>query len=104
MFTLEKRLQLQALLEELLGSDNVYFQAPSDVQMSYPAIVYERSKIDSEYANNRPFSQTTRYTLVVMDWDPDSDIVRRIAALPMCAHDRHYTVEQLNHDAFTLYY
>ena len=39
------RLDLQKLLVELLGSDNVYFQPPPSVQMNYPAIVY---KLDDE--------------------------------------------------------
>ena len=34
------RLDLQALLEDLLGSRNVYYQPPESVKMNYPAIVY----------------------------------------------------------------
>ena len=34
------RLDLQALLEDLLGSRNVYYQPPESDKMNYPAIVY----------------------------------------------------------------
>ena len=36
------RLELQSVLEQTLGSRNVYFQPPASVKMKYPAIVYER--------------------------------------------------------------
>ena len=37
-----RRLELQNLLANLLGTNNVYFQPPPTVQMEYPAIVYHR--------------------------------------------------------------
>lgn len=101
---MEKRLLLHQTLKDILGSGNVYFQPPSNITMKYPAIVYERSRIESRHADNKPFIQKTRYTVTVIDQDPDSQTVGKIAALPLCAHDRHFVVSQLNHDAFTLYF
>lgn len=98
------RLKLQAILEEKLGSSNVYFQPPASVRMKYPAIVYSRSDIDNRFADNSPYSQEKAYTVTVIDKDPDSKIVDRIASLPKCMYDRNYRVENLNHDVFTLFY
>lgn len=98
------RLKLQAILEEKLGSSNVYFQPPASVRMKYPAIVYSRSDIDNRFADNSPYSQEKAYTVTVIDKDPDSEIVDRIASLPKCMYDRNYRVDNLNHDVFTLYY
>lgn len=98
------RLKLQVILEEKLGSSNVYFQPPASVRMKYPAIVYSRSDIDNRFADNSPYSQEKAYTVTVIDKDPDSEIVDRIASLPKCMHDRNYRVENLNHDVFTLFY
>lgn len=98
------RLKLQAILEEKLGSSNVYFQPPASVRMKYPAIVYSRSDIDNRFADNSPYSQEKAYTITVIDKDPDSEIVDRIASLPKCMYDRKYRVENLNHDVFTLFY
>ena len=39
------RKALQADLEQLIGSRNVYYQPPENVKMNYPAIVYEPKPI-----------------------------------------------------------
>ncbi len=98
------RLQLQTELEELLGSKNVYYQPPASVKMSYPAIVYSRNDIKNDFANNDVYSQNRSYEVIVIDKNPDSEIVDRVSQLPMCRFDRHYTSDNLNHDVFTLFY
>jgi hypothetical protein len=99
------RLELQALLEELLGSENVYFQPPENVKLQYPCIVYKRGFIErTEYANDKPYQQRIRYALTIIDKNPDSEIPSKIAALPMCIFERHFTSDNLNHDIYNLYY
>lgn len=98
------RLQLQTELEELLGSKNVYYQPPASVKMSYPAIVYSRKDIRNDFANNDVYSQNRSYEVIVIDKNPDSEIVDRVSRLPMCRFDRHYTSDNLNHDVFILFY
>lgn len=98
------RLDLQTLLEELLGSRNVYFQPPASVSMKYPAIVYSRYDIQNTHADNRVYAQKTAYQVTVIDEDPDSEIVKKVSMLPMCSFDRHYIADNLNHDVFTLYF
>lgn len=99
---MERRLELQALLETF--AQNVYFQPPPEHQMEYPAIRYQRDDIDNEFAGNKPYRQTKRYQVIVIDPDPDSEIVDAIAKLPMCRFSRHWETEGLNHDAFNLYF
>ena len=98
------RVELQSLLEEVLGSRNVYFQPPANVRMKYPAIVYKRSHIANTHANDDVYKQSLSYELTVIDANPDSEIVMRISQLPMCRHDRHFAVDNLNHDVFTIHY
>lgn len=98
------RLELQALLKDLLGSDNVYFEPPSSIVMQYPCIVYNRYRIVIAHANNTPYKHDTRYQVIVIDRDPDSVIVEKVAMLPKVAYDRFYTADGLNHDAFTLFF
>lgn len=98
------RVELQSLLEEVLGSRNVYFQPPSDIHMKYPAIVYARSRIANDHANDDVYRQSLSYELTVIDANPDSEIVTKVSKLPMCRHDRHFTSDNLNHDVFTIYY
>lgn len=98
------RLDLQTFLENLLGSRNVYYQPPESIKMSYPAIVYERDNIRNDFANNLVYMQSHSYQITVIDYDPDSEIVKRVSALPMCSFSRHFVSDNLNHDVFRLYY
>lgn len=99
-----RRLELQSLLESILGSRNVYFQPSNNVQMKYPAIVYSRNRIDNRDANNSVYLQNISYQVIVIDKNPDSEIVSKISKLPLCRYDRHYNADNLNHDVFTLYF
>ena len=98
------RLDLQTKLETLLGSKNVYYQPPASVRMNYPAIVYSRSNIENRHADDDVYMQAYFYEVIVIDEDPDSEVVENISKLSGCRFDRHYTSDNLNHDVFTLYY
>lgn len=98
------RLALQDILEGILGSKYVYFQPPSTIRMTYPCIVYQRSNADTKFADNKPYLHRQRYTVTVIDKDPDSVIPDKVAELPECVYDRFFTSENLNHDVFSLYF
>ena len=98
------RLELQTLFEDLLGSDNVYFQPPSNVSMRYPAIVYNRDFISAQFADNVSYARRTRYLVTVIDRDPDSLIPDKVAGLPMTSFVRHFAADSLNHDIFDVYF
>lgn len=72
--------------------------------MQYPAIVYSRDDIENDHANNGTYMQSTAYNIIVIDPDPDSEVVQKVSKLPMCMFDRHYVADNLNHDSFTIYY
>lgn len=98
------RLELQGILEELLGTRNVYFQPPASVKMSYPAIVYSLNNIENTFAGNSPYMQGIGYSVTVIDKNPDSEIVKKVSKLPLCSFDRYYAADNLNHSVFTLFY
>jgi hypothetical protein len=99
-----RRLELQAILTDILESNNVYFQPPPSVQMDYPAIVYHRDYELTNHADDIPYKQMKRYMVTVIDRDPDSGIPDKISALPLCTYDRFYTAENLNHDVYKLFF
>jgi hypothetical protein len=101
---MDKRLELQAILEEILGSRNVYFQPPASVKMKYPAIVYKRKSINAVHANDSIYRQLPEYELILIDPNPDSEFVEKILHLPFCRYDRHYVADNLNHDVFSVHY
>ena len=98
------RLDLQNKLEELLGNRNVYYQPPESLKMKYPAIRYDKSTINSKHADNMKYSNFTRYEIIVIDNDPDNVVIDKILALPHSSYDRHYTSNNLHHDAINLYF
>lgn len=85
-------------------SGNVYFQPPSSVLMSYPAIVYQRSRIDTRFADDGPYVHHERFGVTVIDADPDSIIPMLIAGLPKCRFERSFISDNLYHNVFELYY
>ena len=101
-----KRLELQTILESVLGSANVYFQPPSNIEMGYPCIVYGRSQNGNStiYANNQLYRNKQSYTVTVIDPNPDSEINLKIMSLPYIRWDRHFTSNNLNHDIYTIFY
>ncbi len=101
---MDKRSELGQIFREILGSGNVYFQPPSNIQMKYPAIRYERSDMETKHADNGVYNRRVRYTVTVIDHDPDSQIVSRVSMLPLCQFERHYAQDNLNHDVFEIYY
>lgn len=96
------RLDLQTLLEGI--TENVYFQPPASLTMQYPCIVYRRNGDDAKFAGNRRYLNKWRYEVMVIDRNPDSQLPDAVADLPLCAFDRHYASDGLNHDVFNLFY
>ena len=99
-----QRLDLQSLLESLLGTDEVYFQPPPTVELTYPVILYVWDDEATEHADNLPYHRRRRYQVTVIDRDPDSVIPDKIGALPLCTFDRFYTADNLNHYVYKLYF
>lgn len=101
---MDQRLELQTLLEGILGSRNVYFQPPPSLKMQYPAIVYQRDDVWSVFASNLPYTHKKRYQVTVIDTNPDSSIPDKVGKLPMCGFSRQFVADNLNHDVYNLYY
>lgn len=98
------RLDLHALLVDILGSRNVYYNPPESVKMQYDAIRYSRKRIENTHANNLVYKQDNCYELIAIYRDPDSELPYKLSRLPRCSHDRQYKSDNLIHDVFTIYY
>lgn len=101
---MSNRLDLQKALESILGSSNVYFQPPSNYAISYPCIVYELSDLKKQYASNIPYSQKERYTVTIIDKNPDSRFISSLSKMAYSSFDRHYIADNLHHYVFTIFY
>lgn len=99
-----KRTELQKLLESKLGSKNVYFQPPESVKLKYPCIIYSLNRLYNNFADDGVYLQSRGYMVTVLDKNPDSPIMDAVSQIPQCTFDRFYTVDNINHWAFTIYY
>ena len=98
------RLDIQSLLEELLGSRNVYYKPPESIKMQYPAIRYSKKKIESVHANDSKYLMRDCYELIVISRTPDHPVITKLLELPYCSYDRPYVADNLYHDVLTIYY
>lgn len=98
------RLQLHEMLCRILGSRHAYFQSPGSTKMNYPAIVYGLDGIKNSFANGGVYSSQKRYAVTLIDRDPDSALIDKLSALPLCKFNRQYTKDGLNHTVFNLYF
>ena len=96
------RLDFHALLKTF--TDHVYFQPPPSVQMNFPCIVYRRSELHTDFADNSPYKLKKRYQITVIAADPDTDLPDKVAALPLCSYERFFTSDSLNHDVFNVFF
>lgn len=101
---IRQRVDLQAIFQEILGNDHVYFQPPEDMKIEYPCIVYHRDFALTFFADNYPYRYGKRYLVTVIDRNPDSPIPDKVAQLPLCKFDRSYTADNLNHDVYRLFF
>ena len=102
---MDRRLELHEKLCEILGSRNVYFQPSESVKLVYPCIIYSLSTLNIKYADNHIYSHRDRYSVTVVDRDPDSKIYEDVLyGFQYCSFDRPFTSDNLNHKVLTLYF
>ena len=103
------RSDLQTLLEGIMTNlefdpDEVYFQPPPDVELSYPAIIYTESKHDVLYADNDKYRMFKQYDIQIIDKNGDCVIPDEIEKLEYCSFDRLFISDNLYHWNYTLFY
>lgn len=100
-----QRLDLQSDLEILMEGGMVKFQPPPGYQLTYPCITYNLNSGVTRFAENMPYTFTRRYFLTLIDRNPDSIFVERLAmSFPMITLNRTFTTDGLHHWVYTLYY
>lgn len=97
------RLKFHHILQDMLGSKNVYYQPPAELKMKYPCIRYEDFNLDIKSADNHGYIVTRAFSVTHITKSADSDMAIRLARLPMCRHDRSYRASGLYHEVFTIY-
>ena len=87
------------------SESRVYFRPPESEKIKYPCIRYNQSEPHLKRANNKIYGYTDKYDGVVIDYNPDSEIPKKVLEhFLMCSLGKPYTVDNLTHFPFTLYY
>ena len=98
------RSEFNSILENVVGGKRVYYQPPVNIQMKYPAIVYDREYTKVDRADNGRHITTVRYNVQLITTDPDDPIIEKLLDLPYSSQDRHYVSDRLHHYVFNIYY
>lgn len=100
------RLELQAILTSIVPGESLpaYLQPGPTVTLNYPCITYRTDKPWVFHADNRKYFVKKRWTVTVIDRNPDSDIPDLVLALSQCEFDRFFINGGLNHWVYTLFY
>jgi hypothetical protein len=99
-----QRLELHAILKGIPEVEDAYFQPKQNTQLTYPCITYQLSDHYVEHANNANYWRKNRYSVTVIDRNPDSSIVEAVADLPYTEFDRFFVTEGLNHTVFQTFF
>lgn len=99
------RKELSKMLKEILPDlKYFYFSPPSGLQMMYPCLVYKLEGDAVQKADNMKYLKQKRYTITIIDENPDSLFPEQLERLDYCTFDRAFASDNLNHFVYTLYY
>lgn len=111
---MKTRLDLQHELERRYSEWNqkvnnrsehhVYFQSPGVINMIYPCILYSLDMERKLHADDIGYKRDNRYSVTIIDKDPDSTLRFILNDMPYCSFDRLYVSDNLYHYVFILYY
>lgn len=99
------RKDLSKVLKQTLPEmKHFYFSPPSGMAMQYPCLVYKLEGGSVRKADNINFIKHRRYTVTIIDENPDSVFPDQLESLSYCTPNTVFTSENLNHFVYTLYY
>lgn len=100
---MKTRLEIQQLLEDVLGNERVYFQEPPNTGMKYPCIVYKFVRFNTSNADNKPYLVTGRWDVHHMYKNPKYDLKERfVFDVPFCQFDRRIVTGGIYNDYYTI--
>lgn len=97
------RLDLHETLSGLEGVRACYFSPPEGLVMDYPCIVYHQMDETVRFADNIPYNKSKRYSITVIDEDPDSEIPDLVSSLPYCMSERVFSYDGMYHFVYLIF-
>lgn len=100
---MKTRAEIQELLEDVLGSNNVYFQPPTNTSIKYPCIVYEFKRFNIQPADNKPYVVSGRWEIHHMYKNPKHDLKEKfVFGVPFCRFDRRIVTDGVYNDYYVI--
>lgn len=98
--------RLALILEEILGSSNVYYTAPPKTKdLEYPCIIFQLSTSDTSFGDNIPWFCMDRFSIQFISKNPVEDEIHyKLLHLPRCTFSRFFTADNLNHWNYDIYF
>lgn len=82
--------------------EHVYYQPPETIKMVYPCIIYELERDDLIHADDYAYHRKKRYSVMIVDRNPDSSLPDIFSEAFNIGMSRHYTADNLHHFAYTI--
>ena len=95
------RLELHQKLLALCN--NVYYQPPETFKMAYPCIIYNLEQDDLLHADDLAYIRHKRYSITIVDRNPDSMLPDSFSEAFNARMERHYTADNLHHFSYTIF-
>lgn len=91
-------------LHEKLKSFKIpaYYQPPETFKMTYPCIVYDLENDKGLHADDNVYNRKKRYSVTIIDRNPDSEFPDKFADLFGVIMERHYKADNLHHFSYTI--
>lgn len=83
---------------------NCYYEPPSNIKIKYPCIIYHLSNDQNRFADNIIHKRYKRYTVTIIDTNPDSKIPDKLQEIPYCSLDRVFSSSGLTNFIYNLFY
>lgn len=100
---MKNRIDLDNKLRELLGTDQVYFQPPATLRVRYPAIIYSFDNNQEVFADDSKYLKHKRYSITLIDKDPESPIADNLDLLPFCKLSNVFVTDNLYHWVYRIH-
>lgn len=81
---------------------NVYFQAPENTLINYPAILYSRKPAEKKNADNKVYSVADVYQITVISKSPEDPIIQSLIQRSDVRYVNSFTKNNLYQDIFTI--
>lgn len=102
---MDRRLEFRKVLQEVMGSNKLYFQPPDGTKLTYPCAIYRLQNLDIRNADDQVYKYMKSYQVTIIDSNPDSnypDIL--LTKFKRIRFDRAFASDNLNHFVFTIYF